>query len=138
MSTFVPDASVVIKWFLPEEKRDEAIEILESRPKFVAPEFLKVEFDSVLAKWNRSNRLEISKSREVRELFNELTIYFVSYDLISDLSFEYSSKLPITFYDSLYLVTGILYGCEMITYDKKLAQSVTGSDLESHLRPLSF
>ena len=112
------------------------IEIFEDRPKFVAPEFLKIEFDSILTKWNRSGRLELKKSYQIRMLFNEIKIHFVSYDLISDLSFEYSSKLPITFYDSLYLVTGKLYNCEMITYDMKLAKSVSGSELSSNLKPL--
>ncbi len=133
MISVVVDASVAVKWFLHEDRSDEAIRILEQDYHFIAPSFLKLEFDSVLGKWNRSGRLEISKSKEIRKLFSGIYIHYVAEETISSLAFEYSSFLPITFYDALYLSIAKVYNCTMVTYDKNLISAVAGTDLENHL-----
>jgi len=136
MSIYIPDASVAVKWFLTEESRDEAIQLLESNTKFVAPDYLKVEFDAVLSKWNRSGRLNFDTSIEIRKLFRRIQIHYVEYSFISQLAFEYSSRIPITHYDALYLVTAKLYESVMITYDWKLANSVRETELQEYVRML--
>ena len=136
MKRFVLDASVVVKWFLPEIHQVESFDLLKSNPVLIAPEFLKVEFDSILFKWCRSGRLNYERAEEVRSVFNKIKIYFIGLDDIADISFEVSAKLPVTYYDALYLCTAKLYECKMVTFDRKLLKSVEGSEFDTYLEKL--
>ena len=136
MKRFVLDASVVVKWFLPEIHQVESFDLLKSNPVLIAPEFLKVEFDSILSKWCRSGRLNYERAEEVRSVFNKIKIYFIGLDDIADISFEVSAKLPVTYYDALYLCTAKLYECKMVTFDRKLLKSVEGSEFDTYLEKL--
>lgn len=136
MKRFVLDASVAVKWFLPEIHQAESFNLLKSNPVLIAPEFLKVEFDSILSKWCRSGRVNYERAEEVRSVFNKIKIYFVDLDDIADISFEISAKLPVTYYDALYLCTAKLYECKMVTFDRKLYKSVKDSEFETYLKKL--
>jgi len=133
---FVLDASVVVKWFLPEIHQVESFDLLKSNPVLIAPEFLKVEFDSILSKWCRSGRLNYERAEEVRSVFKKIKIYFIGLDDIADISFEVSAKLPVTYYDALYLCTAKFYECKMVTFDRKLLKSVEGSEFDTYLEKL--
>lgn len=136
MKRFVLDASVAVKWFLPEIHQAESFNLLKSNPVLIAPEFLKVEFDSILSKWCRSGRVNYERAEEVRSVFNKIKIYFVDLDDIADISFEISAKMPVTYYDALYLCTAKLYECKMVTFDRKLYKSVKDSEFETYLKKL--
>jgi len=132
----VLDASVAVKWFLPEIYQSESFEVLKSNSVIIAPSFLKVEFDSILSKWCRSGRLEYERAEEVRSVFNKIKIYFVDLEDIADISFEVSAKLPVTYYDALYLCTAKLYECKMVTFDRKFYKSVKDSEFETYVNKL--
>lgn len=133
MKKAVVDASVAVKWFLTEENQQIAFQTYEDNAVLIAPEFLKLEFDSVLSKWCRSGRLEYSIAKRIRTVFGKMNIYFVDTGELSDAGFELSSSLPVTYYDALYLCTARLYKCKMITFDKKLSSSLKGSEFEKFL-----
>ena len=126
MKLFVVDASVAVKWFLPEVKSKKALEILDEEAALIAPGFLKLEFDSVLSKWCRSGRLDNTLSDEIRQTFRDLNIKFIDHDAISELAYHYASNAPVTLYDALYLMTAELYQGVLVTADGKLAESVSG------------
>ena len=126
MNLYVIDASVAVKWFLPEVHSEKALEILREDAVFMAPEFLKLEFDSVLSKWCRSGRLEKSISMDIRRNFRELPITFIDHEIIENIAFHYASHAPVTLYDALYLMTAELYEARVITADVKLADSISG------------
>jgi len=48
VNRLVVDASVVVKWFLPEVLAEAALRVAQQENGFVAPEFLAAEFASVL------------------------------------------------------------------------------------------
>ena len=126
MNLYVIDASIAVKWFLPEVYSEKALEILGEDAAFMAPEFLKLEFDSVLSKWCRSGRLEKSISMEIRHTFRELPITYIDHGTVENIAFHYASHAPVTLYDALYLMTAELYEARVVTADAKLADSVSG------------
>jgi predicted nucleic acid-binding protein len=59
VSTFVVDASVVIKWFVPEVHSDAARRLLERSHQYVAPDLLYAETANAI--WKKVRRGELSR-----------------------------------------------------------------------------
>ena len=53
---YVVDASIAVKWFIPEEHSEQALELLKSFSKeeteLYAPATLKIEFTNAIRKYN--------------------------------------------------------------------------------------
>jgi hypothetical protein len=60
VSLFVVDASVAIKWFLPEIHSDAALRLLAGEHTLHAPDLIFSEFGNVL--WKRFRKREISRA----------------------------------------------------------------------------
>ncbi len=60
MTSYVLDASVVIKWFVPEAHSESALKLREVDGQFHAPAFLTLEIGNVLAKKCRRNELTVA------------------------------------------------------------------------------
>jgi predicted nucleic acid-binding protein len=69
VSTFVVDASVVIKWFVPEVHSDAARRLLEYSHQYVAPDLLFAETANAI--WKKIRRGELS-SEHGRRLVTDL------------------------------------------------------------------
>ena len=61
--TVVPDASVVIKWFVPEADSEAAQALLHGDHDFVAPDLLFAEVANTL--WKKTQRGELSTDEAV-------------------------------------------------------------------------
>ena len=73
MSIFVVDASVAIKWFLPEIHSDAALRLLAQHHTLQASDLILSEFGSVL--WKRVRKNEISKNEANAALDGLLTLH---------------------------------------------------------------
>lgn len=134
MNRYVVDASLAIKWFLPENYQKVATSYLKQSDALFAPSYLKVEFNSILSKWCRSGRLNYEKAIGIRLVFNQIQIGYIGFETLSNISFDVASKNSVTYYDALYLCTAKLKKCELITFDRKLKESVKGTQFESIVR----
>ena len=119
----VVDSSVVVKWFLPEPSRPEAMRLLRSyrerNMRLIAPALMMSEVCSVFCK--RCRRRELSASA-VNEAYRLLKINAPV--LTPDIeSMDEAVRLALTsgqaVYDCLYLALALRRGCDMITADAK-------------------
>ena len=69
MSGFVVDASVAVKWFVPEALSDEAVSFLDSPRELLAPDLLYPEAGNIL--WKKVGRGEI-EARDARDILAAL------------------------------------------------------------------
>ena len=119
----VVDSSVVVKWFLPEPSRPEALRLLrsyrEQTLQLISPALLLSEVSNVFCK--RVRRRELSAS-QAGQAFRLLKIH--SPVLITDADvLEEAVRLAIAsgqaVYDCLYLALALRRGCDLITADRK-------------------
>jgi predicted nucleic acid-binding protein len=119
----VVDSSVVVKWFLPEPSRPEAVRLLrsyrEQEVQLIAPVLLMSEVSNVFCK--RFRRGELSAS-QTNEAFNFLKIN--SPILIADSeALDEAVRLAMAsgqaVYDCLYLALALRRRCDLITADRK-------------------
>ncbi|HEX9689402.1 MAG TPA: type II toxin-antitoxin system VapC family toxin [Thermoanaerobaculia bacterium] len=124
MSTFVVDASVVIKWFVPEVHGDAARRLLEYSHQYVAPDLLFAE--TANAVWKKVRRGELS-SRHGQRLVTDLgrvAVETVSCRALAADAHALATRIGRTVYDAMYLTLAVQLETRMITADERLARAL--------------
>ena len=124
MSTFVVDASVVIKWFVPEVHGDAARRLLEYSHQYVAPDLLFAE--TANAVWKKVRRGELS-SRHGQRLVTDLgrvAVETVSCRALAADAHALATRIGRTVYDAIYLTLAVQLETRMITADERLARAL--------------
>jgi predicted nucleic acid-binding protein len=133
VSLFVVDASVAIKWFLPENHSDAAFRLLAQQHTLSAPDLIFSEFSNVL--WKRIRKNEISKSEADSTLEGLLALHLQvqpSQSLIP-LALEIACRVNRTVYDSLYLAAAIGLPSLLVTADAKFYRALSKGPLSAQL-----
>lgn len=120
----VVDASVVVKWFLDEEGKKEALQLrtehIAGKISLVVPDLLFLE---VLNALRYKGGTEKSLADANRALWN------IQFHIEKSSSFllEKASMLALehnlSLYDAVYLALALLYGCPLVTADTSLAKA---------------
>ena len=127
--TLVVDASVTIKWFLPEIHSDEARLILESKWELWAPDFIWVEFGSTLRKKIRLKEVTVLEAESILKDFMQFPIQTCGAKLLLNAAWQLACESGATIYDSLYLALASSRGCSLVTADRKFYESISkGTD----------
>ena len=103
MNRLVVDASVVIKWFLPEVLAEAALRLAASDRAFLAPELLCAEFANVL--WKKQLRGEVAGTAAAGILENFRSVAIETFALMPLLpvAFAIASEAGHSVCDCLYL-----------------------------------
>jgi predicted nucleic acid-binding protein len=128
----VIDASVLIKFFLPEILSGQGEKLLtqveQGEIKLKAPDLIYPEAGNIL--WKKHRRKELSRA-EVEEISGSIESLPISIEaskpLIS-LAIELGMAYGITVYDSLYMVVARISESTLITADRKLAEQISKTD----------
>ncbi len=130
------DASVVVKWYVPEDLAENARLLRAHRLELHAPDLLLAEFVNVF--WKKHRRQEIPDVSqhldEIRRLPHDITLHPLS-SLIGragQISLEFDHPV----YDCLYLACAEETGSPFVTADQKVANKVDASSLDIAVRYL--
>jgi predicted nucleic acid-binding protein len=125
----VVDASVAIKWFLPEENGELAERLKENRYRLCAPDLMKVEVANAL--WKKVRKGEISE-RECQMIVGALTDGAVQFVPDGDLfvaAFQLACRLDHPVYDCLYLVLAEAERGRVVTADMRLVDKARSAGM---------
>src|SRR5690606_15946010 len=111
----VVDASVAVKWVVPEEQEAAAEALLFSGAQWIAPEFLLVEVGNVLRTKMRNQQLELSQSRTGLDFIAATVVRFVSDGDLARRAFEIAVDMNHSIYDCLYLACAEREKVQMVT-----------------------
>ena len=133
MSDLVVDASVAIKWFLPEIHGEAALRLLEGQYTLCAPDLIFSEFGNVL--WKRFRKGQISRKEAIvtTEALLALPLQVESSQSLIPAALEIACSAHRTVYDSLYLAVAIAHQCRVVTADSKLHNALKKGALSAHL-----
>lgn len=129
----VVDASVAIKWFLPEIHSEEAILVLKSKQELMAPDFIWAEFGNTL--WKKVNRKEVTvqEASGILKDFMRLPLQTYSSKFLLNSAWKFAHESGATIYDSLYLALAKARGCSLVTADKKFYESINKRAADSKI-----
>jgi predicted nucleic acid-binding protein len=126
MNPLVVDASVVVKWFLPEQHSDEALLIREGfvdgTYQLIAPDLVLSELANVL--WKRRELIDEAASLDIIRDLLALGIALVPSEQLIMRAYRLARQHDRTVYDSLYLALAESRNCPLVTADMRLYHAV--------------
>ena len=125
---YVLDASVVIKWFIPEIYWEQASRLQSySESSLHTPDFAQLECTSILSKKVRRKELKLEEANQIQELLLQMPVQMHPWqDLLLDAG-QVAHETYRSVYDCLYLVLAKRINGRMVTADKKLYLALENS-----------
>jgi predicted nucleic acid-binding protein len=131
VSLVVVDASVAVKWYLPENGESlasEALALLDKYDReevqFVVPDLFYVEIASAIWKAVRVGRVPRTFGDQALDLLMQREFPTVPSLKLLDSAFQIASAHGRTVYDSLYVALAVQTNSQLITADERLANSL--------------
>jgi predicted nucleic acid-binding protein len=138
VSVFVVDASLVVKWFVPEVHSLAARQWLDAPHDYVAPDLIFPEVGNAL--WKKARKGELSQE-DAQGLVRDLSTVGVEAvsmrALVSD-AHALAIRTGITVYDATYLTLAVRLETQVVTGDDRFARKLAQHPLLApHVRSVS-
>jgi len=119
----VVDASVAVKWFIPEELSADARMLLSVEYELLAPDLLWAELGNALWKKHRRRELDPQTARRLLRDFARVPIEYHASERWTEAALELAIRHGITVYDGLYLALAAANECRVVTADRRLHET---------------
>lgn len=119
MSGYIVDASVVIKWFLPEIHSDAAFRVTQLHERLHVPAFMTMELGNVIAKKIRRKELTRADGTGILKELRHLPLQRHPDDRLFPAAYELALDTQQSLYDCLYLALAEAVDGQLITADRK-------------------
>jgi len=130
------DASVALKWVLPEPGSEAAIELL-SQDALAAPDLFFVECANVLWSKVRRGQITATEAQSAFAAIEATPIRGLSVRLHAAAALAIAAELQQSAYDSLYLAAAIAEHAILVTADELFAKAVRAHPVYANaIRPL--
>ena len=130
----VVDASVLIKFYIPEILSDRAEPLLAKVEKkeidLLAPDLIYPEAGNILWKKQRLKELTPSEVEEITDAILLLPLKIEASKSLLPLAVDMAIAYGMTVYDALYFSLAKVYETTMITADRKLVDVLAKTDLK--------
>lgn len=125
--TLVVDSSVAIKWYLTEPYHAEALQLLRSGERMIAPDLLTAEVTNILWKRVRRRELDEPEAVQILEDFRRGDLNLVPMSDLAQAALQISIELGHPVYDCLFLACAQARGLGLVTADLRLLRALAGS-----------
>ena len=133
MNACVVDASVAVKWFLPEVHWEAAWRLRDSQTALHAPAFFELEFSNVLCKKVRRGELSRQDANLMLDQLVQVTITRHPDARLVRAALDLAHQLRQNLYDCLYLALAVHLKTQLVTADQRFRQALRNTMLASHL-----
>jgi len=133
----VVDASVLIKFYVPEILSDRAERLLAKVEKkdidLLAPDLIYPEAGNILWKKQRLKELTRSEVEEITDAILSLPLKIEPSQSLLPLALDIAVAYGITVYDAVYVSLAKVYETTLITADRKLVDVLAKTDLKDSI-----
>ena len=130
---FVVDASVAVKWFVPESHSATARDILSQEGALHAPDLFRAEVIGVLCRKVQIKQLTEEEGREALDVFMQLPIQFHPMADLLVPAFEIALESRQYVNDCVYLMLAAQLNIKMVTADSKFYKAIQKTDFRHHI-----
>jgi predicted nucleic acid-binding protein len=128
VSLFVVDASVVVKWFVPEIHSEAARRLLTLPHQYFAPDLLFAETANTIWKKILRGELEPDEGQRMIADIGRIAVETISCRALVEDAHALASATGTTVYDALYVALAVRLDTRVITADDRL-EAATGLTL---------
>ena len=134
MKKFVVDASVAVKWFVPEIQSAAAERLLDPEIVLSAPDLILSELGNTL--WKKVRRREITshEAEEIVTAFDSVPVEIYPSRALLQAAFQLAVALDRSVYDSIYVALAVAQECALVTADRKLHSVLATSVFAKHIQ----
>lgn len=137
MSVFVVDASVVIKWFVPEIHSEAARRLLAATHQYLSPDLLFPEVGNAIWKKVRRGELTVEEGQRLAVDISSIAVETVSTRGLMIDAHALAITTGLTVYDAMYLALAVRLKTELVTADDRLSRTVAAHPMTAaHVRPV--
>ena len=133
----VIDASVLIKFYVPEILSDKAEELLtgveHGDVMLLAPDLIYPKVGNILWKKQRMKELTRPEVEEITDAIVSLPLKIEASKLLFPLAIDIGIAYKITVYNAIYISMARVYEIKMMTADRKLADVMAKTDLKEYV-----
>jgi predicted nucleic acid-binding protein len=115
----VVDASVAVKWVLPEPDSDRALRLILGGD-LAAPDLLRLEVANVLWQHVRRRTISSGQARRGWRVFSVIPVALRQMGVLVDAALDLAIRYGITVYDATYLALALALDCPIVTADTRL------------------
>lgn len=133
MSAYVVDASVGVKWFIPEVHSEAARRLQAAETILHAPELFLLELNSVLCKLVRRGELTTREAHALHREVSRVPVRLHADEPLLRTAFGMALELRHSLYDCVYLALAVALGAQLVTGDRKLIETLSGTPFERFL-----
>lgn len=130
---WIVDASVAIKWLVPEIHTADALRLRNSTKPLHAPALLDVELGNVLWKKVRRGELTAADISEMVKRFLALPLVRHPIQPLVSPALDLACETGRTVYDSLYVALAVNLGGRMVTADRRLVNALANTPYATHV-----
>ena len=130
MGPFVLDASVALKWFLPEKHSEYALRLRAASAVLHVPAFFLLEVGHVACKKQRRRELSIDDALHIIQIMRSIALRRHEDAVLLPRALELALRLNSGLYDCMYLALAVELDCQFVTADRRLVHLVGGTRLE--------
>ena len=133
MRRFVVDASVAIKWFVPEVHHEAARRLLREGFELLSPDLVRAEVGNVL--WKKWRRGELSAGEAVAVLrdFGRFPLRIRTSESLMKGAWTVAERFGRSFYDGLYVALAVETESSLVTADSRLYNALRDDALAEAL-----
>lgn len=136
MKPVVVDASVAVKWFLPEERSEEARSLLDGKSRLLAPDLLWIEVASVVWKVARRGGLTNAEAEQIVGDCSAFPVEICESQPLLQPAMKIATATDRTVYDSLYVALAEREKCAVVTADQRLVNALADTAWGKRARSL--
>lgn len=133
MTRWTIDASVAVKWFIPEVHSEAALQWLERKFELVAPDLIYPESGNILWKKFRRNELSANEVQTVQKAIEAVPFRVFPGKELLGIALELAITLGRSVYDSTYLAVAVGMRAPLVTADRKLHRTIGSGPFSEHV-----
>jgi len=133
MTRYVVDASVAIKWFVPEIHSDAAFRLRGSSYELIAPDLLIPEIGNILWKKIIRDGMKLGVAGEILKHFEASPVAICPSMPLAHIALGFAAEERRSVYDCLYVALAMAESCRLVTADEKLHNALMNTRFSQHL-----
>ena len=134
MTLVVVDASVAVKWLVPEVHSPAARALLREEAVLLAPDLIRAEVGNVLWKRWRRGDLGTAEVDAALEDFRRFPLEVHSSEPLLEGAWAIARESGLTVYDSLYVALAVTQQARLVTADRRLFEVLRSGALAAACR----